>query len=86
VIAFESYRDGNMEIYLMNADGSDPRNITDEGYSNEHGPAWARRGVRLLYYSNRDGGWDLYSMQPDGTDRVNLTLTPALEQKPAWHE
>ena len=86
VIAFESYRDGNMEIYLMNADGSDPRNITNDPYSNEHGPAWARRGVRLLYYSNRDGGWDLYTMKPDGTDRVNLTLTPALEQKPAWHE
>jgi hypothetical protein len=85
-IAFESYRDGNMEIYVMAADGSDPRNITDDSYSNEHGPAWARRGVRLLYYSNRDGGWDLYSMKPDGTDRVNLTLTPAFEQKPAWHE
>jgi hypothetical protein len=85
-IAFESYRDGNMEVYIMAADGSDQRNITDEVYSNEHGPAWARAGLRLLYYSNRDGGWDLYSMKPDGTDRVNLTLTPALEQKPAWHE
>jgi hypothetical protein len=86
IIAFESYRDGNMEIYLMNADGSDPHNITEDAYSNEHGPAWARGGTRLLYYSNRDGGWDLYSMKPDGTDRGNLTLTPALEQKPAWHE
>jgi Tol biopolymer transport system component len=85
-IAFESYRDGDMEIYLMAVDGSDQRNITNEAYSNEHGPAWARAGVRLLYYSNRDGGWDLYSMRPDGTDRVNLTLTPAFEQKPAWHE
>jgi hypothetical protein len=25
-------------------------------------------------------------MKPDGTDRANLTLTPAFEQKPAWHE
>ncbi len=86
VIVFESYRDGNMEIYVMAADGSDQGSITDDPYSNEHGPAWARQGLRLLYYSNRDGGWDLYSMKPDGTDRVNLTLTPALEQKPAWHE
>jgi hypothetical protein len=86
LIAFESYRDGNMEIYLMGTDGSDPRNITEDPYSNEHGPAWARAGTRLLYYSNRDSGWDLYSMKPDGTDRVNLTLTPALEQKPSWHE
>jgi WD40 repeat protein len=86
IIAFESYRDGDMEIYLMNIDGSDQRNITNDPYSNEHGPSWARGGARLLYYSNRDGGWDLYSMKPDGTDRANLTLTPAFEQKPAWHE
>jgi hypothetical protein len=86
IIAFESYRDGNMEIYLMATDGSEQRNISDDVYSNEHGPAWARGGVRLLYYSNRDGGWDIYSMMPDGTDKSNLTLNPALEQKPAWHE
>jgi Tol biopolymer transport system component len=75
-----------MEIYLMATDGSEQRNISDDVYSNEHGPAWARGGVRLLYYSNRDGGWDIYSMMPDGTDKSNLTLNPALEQKPAWHE
>ncbi len=85
-IAFESYRDGNMEIYLMATDGSEQHNLSDDVYSNEHGPAWGRGGLRLLYYSNRDGGWDLYSMKPDGTDRNNLTLTPAFEQKPAWHE
>ena len=86
IIAFESYRDGNMEIYLMATDGSDQRNLSDDVYSNEHGPAWARNGARLLYYSNRDGGWDLYSMNPDGTERSNLTLSPAFEQKPSWHE
>lgn len=86
LIAFESYRDGDMEIYIMAADGSEQRNTSDDSYSNEHGPAWARSGVKLLYYSNRDGGWDIFSMKPDGTERSNLTLSPALEQKPAWHE
>lgn len=86
VIAFESYRDGNMEIYLMATDGSDQRNVSEDGYSNEHGPAWARQGAKLLYYSNRDGGWDIYAMKPDGTEKSNLTLSPALEQRPTWHE
>jgi len=85
-IAFESYRDGDMEIYIMAADGSGQRNISNDHYSNEHGPAWARRGTRLLYFSNRDGGWDIFSMKPDGTEKSNLTLSPALEQGPVWHE
>jgi Tol biopolymer transport system component len=41
---------------------------------------------RLLYYSNRDGGWDIFSMKVDGTEKSNLTLNPALEQRPVWHE
>ncbi|MBC7262397.1 MAG: PD40 domain-containing protein, partial [Chloroflexi bacterium] len=86
LIAFESYRDGNMEIYLMATDGSEQRNITNDAYSNEHGPAWARRGTRLLYYSSRDGGWDIFSIRPDGTEKNNMTLSPALEQRPAWGE
>ncbi len=38
IILFQTNRDGNWEIYLMNADGSDPRNPTnnpaDEQYPN----------------------------------------------------
>ena len=86
LIAFESYRDGNMEIYLMYADGSEPYDISNDPYSNEHGPSWARDGTRLLYFSNRDGGWDILSIRPDGTEKSNLTLSPALEQAPEWHE
>ncbi len=85
-IVFETYRDGDMEIYWMSADGSDQRDISNDHYSNDHGPAWARDGTRLLYYSNRDGGWDIYSMKPDGTEKSNLTLSPAQEQGPVWHE
>jgi len=85
-IAFESYRDGNMEIYVMAVDGSEPRNISDDPYSNEHGPAWARDGTKLFYFSNRDGGWDIFVMNPDGTEKENLTLSSALEHGPEWHE
>ncbi len=101
-IAFESYRDGDMEIYLMGSRQSpaaapgasegalsadlDASDVSNDHYSNEHAPAWARGGTRLLYYSNRDGGWDIFSMKPDGTEKTNLTLSVTLEQSPAWHE
>lgn len=42
VIAFVSDRDGNAEIYLMNADGSDPTNLTKNPAS-DSGPSWLPR-------------------------------------------
>ncbi|MFN8527321.1 MAG: hypothetical protein U0670_01765 [Anaerolineae bacterium] len=34
-IAFETYRDGNAEIYVMNADGTHPHNLTNSPVSSE---------------------------------------------------
>ena len=38
-IAFMSDRDGNDEIYVINADGGNPRNLTNNP-QNDLGPAW----------------------------------------------
>jgi TolB protein len=40
-IVFESSRDGNREIYRMNADGSQQMNLTNHP-GDDHGPEWAR--------------------------------------------
>ena len=39
-LAFLSNRDGNLEIYVMNADGSDQQNITNTPNVSEHDPSW----------------------------------------------
>jgi len=41
-IAFVSYRDGNSEIYVMNADGSEQTRLTDNPAS-DVGPRWPPR-------------------------------------------
>ncbi|HEV3023531.1 MAG TPA: hypothetical protein VGX76_13750, partial [Pirellulales bacterium] len=57
-LAFTSNRDGNYEIYEVDANGEDPVNLTnDEGL--DHFAAWARDG-RLAFVSNRDGGFEIY--------------------------
>src|SRR5256714_15455441 len=53
-IAFVSYRDGNSEIYIMNADGSEPTRLTDNPAS-DVGPRLSPDGERIAFTSNRDG-------------------------------
>ena len=41
LILFESDRDGNREIYVMNGDGSEPRRITNDP-GKDADPHWVR--------------------------------------------
>jgi TolB protein len=60
-IAFTSNRDGNYDIYVMNADASDLRNVTrDPGQDNY--AAWSPDGERLAFISNRSGAYEVYVM------------------------
>ncbi len=52
-IAFTSDRSGNEDIYLINADGSDLRQVTDHPADDIH-PAWSLDGQSLLFVSERD--------------------------------
>jgi TolB protein len=45
-IAFQTSRDGNFEIYVMNADGSDPRRLTNNDAFDGR-PNWAKVSGRL---------------------------------------
>jgi Tol biopolymer transport system component/N-acetylneuraminic acid mutarotase len=74
-IAFSSSRDGNNEIYLMNADGSSPSNLTNHGADDQWG-RWSPDGTKILFRSNRNAGSngnDLYVVNTDGSGLTNLT-------------
>jgi len=82
-IAFSSNRDGNMEIYVMNTDGSNPVNLTQNGTVDVE-PAWSPGGDKIAFRSTRDGNAEIYVMNADGSNPVNLSQNTAFESGPVW--
>lgn len=75
-IAFTSNFDGNYEIYVMNADGTNEINLTKNPARDEY-PTWSPDGNKIAFTSNRDGNKEIYVMNADGTNQRNLTNNPA---------
>jgi len=82
-IAFASNRDGNQEIYVMNADGSGVTRLTDNP-AEDHSPVWSPDGGTIAFVSNRNGNAEIYLMAADGRGQTNLTENPAEDYDPAW--
>ena len=71
------------DIYIANADGSDPKRITDNPkYDAE--PVVSADGKRIVFGSQRAGDFDIYSMNVDGTDARRLTDTVGYDGGPWW--
>jgi hypothetical protein len=71
-IAVASNRDGNWEIYVVNADGSGSQRLTNNPAADLR-PRWSPDGTKIAFQTNRDGNQEIYSMNPDGTDQRDLT-------------
>ncbi|SVE42959.1 uncharacterized protein METZ01_LOCUS495813, partial [marine metagenome] len=63
-------------IFLMNATGSDPVNLTNVRTSTDVHPDWSPDGAKIAFTSTRDGNSEIYVMNADGTGVVNLTNQP----------
>ena len=82
-ITFVSQRDGNAEIYVMDADGKNERRLTNNRHDDRH-PSWSPDGKRIVFSSERDGNFDIYVMDADGGKPQNLTKNPNEDNYPSW--
>jgi Tol biopolymer transport system component len=86
-IVFRSARDGNQEIYLMNADGTGVRRLTRHEATDTM-PAFSSRGDRVAFTSLRDGDYEIYILQlnPDGSPAQleRVTNSPGRDMHPRF--
>ena len=91
-IVFISDRDGHVpkgrvwstfEIYVMDADGGNPQNLTNDPNS-DLSPVWSPDGKRIVFSSNREVNFEIYVMDADGGNPQKLTNNPGTDHHPSW--
>jgi Tol biopolymer transport system component len=88
-IAFERDAGASQAIFIMNADGSDLRQITFDAFPGDMDPAWSPDGTRIAVerfdsVAGRDG---IYIMSADGSHPIQVTQSDALlgeNVEPQW--
>jgi Tol biopolymer transport system component len=82
-VVFTSYRGGNADIYLMNANGGGVTQLTNSSGEDE-AASWSPNGQQLIFASNRDGNYEIYLMNADGSGQARLTEQPSQERWVLW--
>ena len=90
-IVFVSDRNGNNEIYVMDIDGKNSRNLTNNR-DKDYSPSWSPDGERIAFSSRRDGNFrnkfgltdEIYVMDVDGGNQRRLTNNRGWDWYPSW--
>jgi Tol biopolymer transport system component/tRNA A-37 threonylcarbamoyl transferase component Bud32 len=84
-VAFVSERTGEHEIWLAEADGSRPRQLTHGPGIMQGSPRWSPDGRRIAFDSrSEEGGYSIWTIDADGASPRGLTQDPGDETSPGW--
>ncbi|MDQ3082597.1 MAG: hypothetical protein M3R07_10350, partial [Gemmatimonadota bacterium] len=88
-IAFQSSRDGNSEIYVMNADGSGQTRLTFD-VAQDAKPSWSPGGRGIAFHrdvrSFLETHAEVFTMNADGSDvtMISSPIARAFNGFPSW--
>jgi Tol biopolymer transport system component len=83
VLAFSSFFDGDLDIYLLDVETGDLRQLTNND-ADDMRPAWSPDGKQIVFASDRDGDFEIYVINVDGTNIRQLTDNHAEDHQPRW--
>jgi TolB protein len=80
------FPESNQEIFVMNRDGSEARNLTNEPlgpeWGHDYAPAWSPDGTHVAFSRLLGSATGIYVIGPDGTGLTQLVSGPA--EHPDW--
>jgi Tol biopolymer transport system component len=88
LLAQRLVRPNKMDLWLMNADGTDQRQITHLGAAS-FGPSWTADGKKIIFSSNHHtdpklGNFDLFLIDPDGSHLEQVTTASTFDGFPMF--
>lgn len=82
-IAYASQSGENMDVFVMDSDGSNRVRLTSESAADTQ-PAWSPDGLRIAFVSSRDGTEQILTMNADGTSQTRVGKAEGGAQTPSW--
>ncbi len=82
-LTFYSDRDGNSEIYTMDADGTHVKRLTNDPASDGY-PQFSPDGDKITFDSDRSGNYEIWVMDANGENPRQLTNHPARDVSASW--
>ena len=88
LLAQRLVRPNKMDLWIMNADGSDQHQITHLGAAS-FGPSWTADGKKIIFSSNHHtdpklGNFDLFLINPDGSGLEQVTTANTFDGFPMF--
>lgn len=82
-ILFQSNESGNWQVCVMDADGKNVRQITNDTFNNNF-IDWSPDNKKIAFVSDRTGNEEIFVMNADGSQQQQLTFTHARNIHPYW--
>jgi Tol biopolymer transport system component len=83
-LLFVSNQDGDREIFAVDFDGSNLKQLTFNN-RDDYDASWSPDGDKILFSSNRDGGnSEVYLMNADGSEQTNLSSSAGFDGRARW--
>ena len=83
-IVYVSNRSGIDDVWIINSDGTDNINLTNNPASVDSAPRFSPDGRQIAFASLRDGDAEIYMMDVDGNNVEQVTHNEVHDMSPTW--